>query len=154
MRVDPSFFRSSACLPTMRRFLALALASAALALPAAAQTAVTWETLAQVRLVRNGAMFAPRFEPSVQRLNGQRVRLQGFMLPIDEQGAQAHFVLSASPVAGCFYCLPGGPETMVEIRLDRAVPFSYDPLTVSGELELLVDDPMGMYYRLKNARTH
>ena len=132
-------------------FAALALASAA---PVAAQTAVSWETLAQVRLVRNGPKFEPRFEAAVQRLNGQRVRVQGFMLPIDEQGAQAHFVLSASPVAGCFYCMPGGPESMMEVRLDRAVPFSYDPLTVTGELELMLDDPMGMYYRLKNARVN
>ena len=132
-------------------FAALALTSAA---PVAAQTAVSWETLAQVRLVRNGPRFEPRFEPVVQRLNGQRVRVQGFMLPIDEQGAQAHFVLSASPVAGCFYCMPGGPESMMEVRLDRAVPFSYDPLTVTGELELMLDDPMGMYYRLKNARVN
>lgn len=138
----------------MRRFLALSTVAVALALPAAAQTAVSWETLAQVRLVRNGAKFEPRFEPAVQRLDGQRVRVQGFMLPIQEQGAQAHFVLSANPVAGCFYCMPGGPESMIEVRLDRAVAFSYDPLTITGELELLLDDPMGMYYRLKNARVN
>ncbi|MCA0269988.1 MAG: DUF3299 domain-containing protein [Bacteroidetes bacterium] len=136
----------------MRRLLAIAVLTACIATPAVAQTAVSWETLAQVRLVRTGAKFEPRFEPAVQRLNGQRVRVQGFMLPIEEQGAQSHFVLSANPVAGCFYCMPGGPESMIEVRLDRAAPFTYDPLTLTGELELLLDDPMGMYYRLKNAR--
>lgn len=136
----------------MRRFAWFALLAVAPSVPAVAQTAVSWETLAQVRLVRNGAKFEPRFEPAVQRLDGQRVRVQGFMLPIDQQGAQSHFVLSANPVAGCFYCMPGGPESMIEVRLDRAAAFTYDPLTLTGELELLLDDPMGMYYRLKNAR--
>ncbi|MBE2185399.1 MAG: DUF3299 domain-containing protein [Rhodothermales bacterium] len=136
----------------MRRIALFAALTVTAAAPAVAQTAVSWETLAQVRLVRTGAKFEPRFEPAVQRLNGQRVRVQGFMLPIEEQGAQSHFVLSANPVAGCFYCMPGGPESMIEVRLDRAAPFTYDPLTLTGELELLLDDPMGMYYRLKNAR--
>ena len=113
---------------------------------------MTWETLAQVRLVRDGATFQPRFEPAVQRLNGQRVRVQGFMLPLSEgSGAQQHFVLSAAPVANCFYCMPGGPESMIEIRATRSTDFSYDPVTIVGTLELLSDDPMGMYYRLSNA---
>jgi uncharacterized protein len=119
--------------------------------PAAAQSPVSWETLAQVRLVREGATFIPRFEAGVQRLSGQRVRVQGFMLPLDQSGAQSHFVLSANPVANCFYCMPGGPESMIEIRAARALEFSYDPITLVGTLELLRDDPMGMYYRLKDA---
>ena len=136
----------------LRRSLLAAALAAAFAAPAAAQSAVSWETLAQVRLVRDGARFAPRFEPTVQRLQGQQIKVQGFILPITEGGEQAHFILSASPVAGCFYCMPGGPESMVEVRLDRPIAFSYDPVTVAGRLELLQDDPMGMYYRLAGAR--
>lgn len=136
----------------MRRLSALALLAVLAVLPAAAQSQVSWETLAQVRLVREGATFAPRFEPTVQRLSGQRVRVQGFMLPLDDSGsAQAHFVLSANPVANCFYCMPGGPESMIEIRATRSLEFSYDPITLVGTLELLRDDPMGMYYRIKDA---
>lgn len=135
----------------MRRLLTLALLALVAALPAAAQSQVSWETLAQVRLVREGPTFIPRFEPTVQRLSGQRVRVQGFMLPLDQTGAQSHFVLSANPVANCFYCMPGGPESMIEIRAARNLEFSYDPITLVGTLELLQDDPMGMYYRLKDA---
>ncbi len=132
--------------------LALGAAVLAAAAPATAQSMVSWETLAQVRLVRDGARFEPRFEPTVQRLNGQRVRVQGFMLPLSEgSGAQQHFVLSAAPVANCFYCMPGGPESMIEVRATRSADFSYDPVTLVGTLELLADDPMGMYYRLREA---
>ncbi len=136
----------------MRRFTAFALLALLAAAPAVAQSQVSWETLAQVRLVREGATFAPRFEANVQRLSGQRVRVQGFMLPLDDSGsAQAHFVLSANPVANCFYCMPGGPESMIEVRTTRTLDFSYDPITLVGTLELLRDDPMGMYYRIKDA---
>ena len=140
--------------PRLLLLVALGAALTAGVPPAAAQSSVSWETLAQVRLVRDGARFAPRFEPTVQRLQGQQVKVQGFILPITESGEQAHFILSASPVAGCFYCMPGGPESMIEVRLDRAIAFSYDPVTVSGRLELLQDDPMGMYYRLADARVN
>ena len=135
----------------MNRIASLAFALFALVPAAAAQTQVSWDTFAQVRLVRDGARFVPRFESTVQSLDGQRVKVQGFMLPLDQTGAQAHFVLSASPVAGCFFCMPGGPEAMIEIRAGSAAEFSYDPITITGKLELLTDDPMGMYYRLTEA---
>lgn len=134
----------------MRR---LALLSLVFALPAAAQSDVSWETLGQVKLVRADARFVPEFEDAVRALDGQRVQVEGFMLPLQQAAEQQHFILSAFPVADCFYCMPGGPEAMIEVRLSSPVAFSYDPTTVSGTLELLDDDPMGMYYRLVDAET-
>ena len=40
---------------------------------------------------------------------------------------------------------------MVEVKLREAVDFKYDPIVVRGKLELLTDDPMGMYYRMEGA---
>ena len=134
------------------RYLAV-LFLLALAPAATAQTDVAWETLAQVKLVRADARFVPEFEQQVRSLNGKRVQVEGFMLPLEQAAEQAHFILSAFPVANCFYCMPGGPEAMIEVRLSGPIAFSYDPLTVSGTLELLDDDPMGMYYRLVDAKT-
>ncbi len=125
----------------------------ALALPvvAHAQTAVSWDTFAQVKLVKEEARFVPRFENSVQQFNGQKVKVQGFMLPLDQSPQQAHFILSANPTANCFFCMPGGPESLIEVKSGDGVAFSYDPITVTGKLELLRDDPMGMYYRITDA---
>ncbi len=123
----------------------------ALPLAAHAQQNVTWDTFAQVKLVKDEARFVPQFESAVQRLNGQRVRVQGFMLPLDQSPQQAHFILSANPTANCFFCMPGGPESLIEIKSSKTVAFSYDPITVTGKLELLRDDPMGMYYRIIEA---
>lgn len=122
------------------------------ALPAYAQMEVPWERLAQVKLVKEEGKFVPQFLEPVQQLNGEEIQLKGFMLPLDQAPKQAHFILSANPVADCFYCMPGGPETLVEVKLSTAVEFSYNPITISGRLELLQDDPLGMYYRLTEAR--
>lgn len=136
----------------LRRLLPLTFVLLLLPLAAHAQTAISWETLAQVKLTKSGTKFSPKFDAKVQQLNGKQIKLKGFMLPLDQAAKQQHFILSANPVANCFYCLPGGPESLVEIKADRAVDFSYDPVEVSGRLELLQSDPMGMYYRVVGAK--
>lgn len=121
-------------------------------LAAQAQQTVSWETLSQVKLTKSDNKFVPKFETPVSSLKGRSIKLKGFMMPLDQASKQQHFILSANPVTNCFYCLPGGPETLVEVRTDKPVEFSYDPVEVSGTLELLTDDPMGMYYRLVDAK--
>lgn len=138
----------------MLRRLAPLLVALLVALPATAlaQTSVSWETLAKVTLKKEQSKFVPDFSADVQGLKGKTVKLQGFMLPLDQAAKQQHFILSANPVANCFFCMPGGPETLIEVRTDKPVEFSYDPITIAGRLELLTDDPMGMYYRITEAQ--
>lgn len=136
----------------VRRSLPFFLILALGALPAFPQMDVPWERLAQVKLVKEAGKFVPQFQEPVQQLSGEEIQLRGFMLPLDQAPRQAHFILSANPVADCFFCMPGGPETLVEVKLGTGVEFSYDPIVISGRLELLTDDPMGMYYRLTEAR--
>lgn len=118
-----------------------------------AQEQVSWDTLAQVQIVKgDDEQFVPKFEEPVQQLAGQEVQLKGFMMPLDQAAEQQHFILSAAPVANCFFCMPGGPESLIEIVANDAVEFTYDPIVVAGTLELLENDPMGMYYRISDAR--
>jgi len=116
-----------------------------------AQQRLSWDQLAQVRLVREDQRFVPQFDAAIQRLDGQRVRIEGFMMPLDAQPQQRHFLLSAHPIANCFFCMSGGPEGMMEILASNAVDFSYEPITLTGRLEVMREDPMGMYYRLHEA---
>lgn len=138
-------------LKSVRSLVVLAL-FALVPVAASGQDAVTWETLAQVKLSKQGATFVPAFEAPVQALAGKTITLSGFMLPLDQASEQSNFILSANPVANCFFCMPGGPETLVEVRASSGLAFSYDPIEITGRLELLDDDPMGMYYRLVDAR--
>lgn len=136
----------------LRRFVPfLALALFMLPATAFAQTSVSWDTLAKVKLKKEESKFIPEFSADIAGLQGQQVKLQGFMLPLDQAAKQQHFILSANPVANCFFCMPGGPESLIEVRTDKPVEFSYDPITIAGRLELLTDDPMGMYYRITEA---
>ena len=112
---------------------------------------MSWDVLAKVEVIEKNNLLAPKFSQDVQNLDGTTVKLRGYMMPLDQAKKQKNFILSANPVASCYFCLPGGPETMVEVKATKSMKFSYNPITISGTLQLLADDPMGMYYRLVDA---
>jgi hypothetical protein len=129
---------------------------AALALPASAQTlperndVVSWQTLSQVELVKQKDRYVPKFAPGVAALDQKEVKVQGFMMPLGMGDKQTHFVLSAMPQT-CAFCMPGGPESMVEIKSKTPVKYTFEPVVVSGKLVVLKDDPTGIFYRITDA---
>jgi hypothetical protein len=92
----------------------------------------------------------PQFSNSITALDKKEVRLQGFMMPLDMGEKQKRFILSALPPS-CAFCLPGGPDQLVEVQAKTAVKYGFDPIVLSGRLTVLRDDPMGLYYRLTEA---
>ena len=113
---------------------------------------LSWKTLAQVELVKQKDRYVPQFSQTVAALDQKEVKVQGFMMPLEVGDKQTHFVLSAMPVT-CAFCLPGGPEQMVEVVAKNPVKYGFDPIILSGKLAVLKDDPMGLYYRLTDAVT-
>lgn len=111
---------------------------------------VSWKLLAQVELVKLKDRYAPQFSAAVAALSGKEVKLQGFMVPLQMGDKQSHFVLTAMPQS-CAFCMPGGPESMVEVKAKRPVPYGFEPIVLSGRLEVLKDDPSGVFYRLVDA---
>ncbi len=111
---------------------------------------VSWRTLAQVEPVKVKDRVVPQFADGVLKLNATEVKLQGFMMPLEMGDKQKHFVLAAMPVT-CAFCLPGGPEALVEVRAKTAVKYTFEPVVLIGKLAVLKDDPNGLYYRLTDA---
>lgn len=131
----------------MRALLLLLVGLLLFPVAAEAQAALGWPALARVS-TRAGR---PQFDRSVAALNGRPVRLTGFMLPLEQTARQQHFLLTAIPMTDCFYCIPSGPESFVEIRLAAPTAFTYDRVTVTGRLQLLTSDPVG-FYRITGGR--
>jgi uncharacterized protein len=111
---------------------------------------VSWRTLAQVEAVRQKDRFIPQFSNNVLALDRKEVKLQGFMMPLDMGERQKRFLLVSLPPT-CAFCLPGGPDQMVEVQARTPVKYGFEPIVVSGKLTLLKDDPMGLFYRLTEA---
>lgn len=111
---------------------------------------VSWKTLGDVKPVRQKDKFVPEFAKAVSVLDKKEVKLQGFMMPLDMGEKQQRFILTAMPPS-CSFCLPGGPEQMVEVQAKSPVKYGFEPILLTGKLAVLKDDPMGLYYRLTDA---
>ena len=111
---------------------------------------VSWKLLAQVELVKMKDRYVPQFSQSVASLDQKEVKVQGFMMPLQVGDKQSHFVLSAMPVT-CSFCMPGGPEALVEVKTKRPLKYTFDAVIVSGKLSVLKDDPTGVFYRITDA---
>jgi hypothetical protein len=150
-------------LRTAAFLLATLAASAALAAPgvpqglqvpgggteAAPPGTVPWEVLQQAKTVQKAdKRFGPEFTREIRSLDKQQVKLYGFMMPLDQTAKQKRFLLASFP-PHCPFCMPGGPESMVEVVADKPIEFTYEPIVVSGRMAVLEDDVV--YYRLSNA---
>ena len=111
---------------------------------------VSWKLLAQVELVKQKDRYVPQFAKDVAALDQKEVKVQGFIMPLQMGDKQSHFVLTAMPQT-CAFCLPGGPESMVEVKSKTPVKYTFEPVVLTGKLSVLKDDPTGVFYRLTDA---
>jgi hypothetical protein len=110
---------------------------------------VPWELLQQAKTVQKAdKKFGPVFTREIQSLDKRDVKLYGFMMPLDQSRMQKRFLLASFP-PHCSFCLPGGPESMVEVVADKPIEFTYEPIVVAGRMAVLQDDVV--YYRLTQA---
>ena len=112
---------------------------------------VSWKVLGQVKTGQSGTRPVPEFSTEVRNLDKQEVRLQGYMLPIVAGEAHDHFLLTMRP-PHCPFCLSLGPEYIVEVKSRKPIKHTYEPVVVAGRLNVLRDDPFGLYYRLTEAQ--
>ncbi len=99
------------------------------------------------------SVFAPVFGPKLENLDGQMVTIEGFILPIDEE--QGIWALSAFPVASCFFCGQASPASVISVYFSEGSPrrryATGDRLSLQGKLMLNHNDPVELYYILKDA---
>lgn len=109
-----------------------------------------WSVLTDIKTKNEKNRILPVFTMSQLALNQKTQRVQGFMMPLDPGEKQSRFLLSSVPLT-CSFCLPGGPESMVEVRTKTPVRYSTEPITVEGKFLVLNDDSLGLYYRMTDA---
>jgi len=113
---------------------------------------LSWGLLSSVtnRVEKN--KLIPVYPAAVQALNQQKVKVQGFMMPLEPGDKQSHFLLSSVPTT-CTFCVPAGPEGLVEVRARQPVRYTTEPVVVEGVLAVLTDDPYGLFYRVEDAKS-
>jgi len=140
--------------------MALNTGVAATGLPSAADYAsgilperagvVSWKTLARVEPVKKNGKMVPAFSTEIMGLDRTDVKVQGYMIPLDIGDKQKRFLLSAVP-PHCQFCLPAGPEEIVEVEAKSPVNYTFDPIVVGGKFTVMKDDATGVLYRMTGA---
>ncbi len=115
-------------------------------------TKLGWPDLADYWLATAGVVEDKGQGKKVHQLEGRRVEITGYMVPLENARKHSEFLLTSDAGDSCFFCIGCGPESLIEVRADEPVAFSYELVTVQGQLELLKDDPMGSFFRLVEAK--
>jgi hypothetical protein len=97
--------------------------------------------------------YKPDFPDGLKKLDGKTVKVKGFMFPLDESEDQGHFLFGPFPL-NCPFQYHVQPNLVVEVDARaNPIPFSYEPVTLSGTLKLVPSDPENStFYRLLGAR--
>jgi hypothetical protein len=111
---------------------------------------VPWSVLTDVKTKVEKNRLLPVFPAPVMALHQKSQRVQGFMMPLEPGEKQKHFLVSSVPLT-CSFCVPGGPESMVEVKTKVPVKYTLEPVVVEGQFAVLKDDPYGLYYRISDA---
>ena len=111
---------------------------------------VSWKLLSSVETKMEKNRMAPIFPGPVKAMNDKTVRVQGFMMPLEPGDRQKHFLLSAVPTT-CSFCVPAGPQGLIEVRSKIPVKYSIEPVVVEGKFAALENDQYGLFYRVTDA---
>jgi len=94
----------------------------------------------------------PLFTPAVKNLSGKRIKVAGWMMPLEAGARQKRFVLLGYP-PGCPFHFHAGPNQFIEVFADETFPTDETKVhVVSGVLELTGYDESGVFYRLRQSR--
>jgi hypothetical protein len=121
------------------------------------QQNVTWQDLAKIKftdkyLSEYDAYFMyPTFSASVKALKGKQITIKGYFL--DVVAKENIYMLSKGPMASCYFCGQGGPESAIELEFINKENFKTDDIvSITGILELNKDDIEHFNYILKECK--
>src|SRR6266571_5283659 len=97
---------------------------------------VSWKTLGQVEPVQQGGKMVPQFSKDILGLDKKDVRVQGFIIPLDMGDKQKRFLLSAVP-PHCPFCLPAGPDAIVEVVAKTPIKYGFEPIVIAGKFAVI-----------------
>lgn len=86
-------------------------------------------------------VFYPNFPADLKAMEGKEITIEGYYVPFAPDDGN-YIIISKFPMAQCFFCGGGGPESIAEVNFAKdPSKFSVDDLiTVKGKLKLNADD--------------
>lgn len=117
----------------------------------------TWKTLGKITFTKKYDELLgfkvdyPVFSPDVKKLDGKKITLKGYIIPVEGYRSHKEFVFSAYPYNMCFFCGGAGPETVMEVKTIHPVKYTTEPIILKGTLRLNDSDINRLMYWLEDA---
>ena len=94
----------------------------------------------------------PEFKDQIKKLDKQKILIQGYMFPLEQDEKQKLFLLGPFPVS-CPYHPHISANLIIEVHAQSPIVFSYDAVNIKGKLELVPkDDDYNVFFRLRDAQ--
>lgn len=136
---------------TLARLNVISLKAAGFASPDEVDGVVPWTELTRATVGYTEDGVTATFPAQIAALDGTRVTLAGFMLPLEAQRRQNRFVLTSSPPS-CFFHVPGGPSGAAEVLAPDGIEVTWDLVVLEGVLKTLQSSEQGVVYQLLDAQ--
>jgi len=119
-----------------------------------AQQGGVWKDLSEVSYKISeddyGELYVPEFGAKILSLEGKEVTADGYIIPFEGMFKPEHIILSSLPLAECFFCGSGGPETVMEVMLKKPIKYTSKRVKVKGRLTLNAKDPEKLMFILED----
>lgn len=92
-----------------------------------------------------------KLPPEVEALEGKKLKVMGYMFPLEETEKHKHFILMVPPPA-CPFHPHASTEEMIEVFLGKPISFHYKPVTVEGTLTIDRKAEMGVLYFIRDGK--
>lgn len=110
-----------------------------------------WKTFARCKIkMEQDFSYRIDYISEVKAMDGKRITISGFMLPLEPKAPFSHFLLSKNAPT-CAYCPPGGPNEIVEVFSSKPMNWKENVVTISGRLILVNDNKKGIFFQMKDA---
>lgn len=120
-----------------------------------AQSTNVWKNLTEVTYKisedQYGELYVPVFSENITKMEGKVVEADGYIIPFEGMFKPEHIILSSLPLAECFFCGSGGPETVMEVDMASPIKYTSNRVRVRGILTLNSKDPEKLMYIMTNA---
>lgn len=114
-----------------------------------------WKALSSVSYTISedeyGELYLPEFSKNAKELEGKVVTVPGYIIPFDGMFKPEHVIVSSLPLASCFFCGSGGPETVMEVYLKDPIEYTEALVAFKGKLKLNGSDYEKLMYILEDA---
>ena len=92
----------------------------------------------------------PKFSDALSAFDGQTIKMQGYMFPLNAEDSQSVFLFGPFPLS-CPYHYHVGPALVIEAHAKDKLEFNLSAIDITGVLELVPrDDEYNVFYRLRD----